>query len=99
MELSFGPEYEDFRQEVRKFAKDYRDRSPKAGAGVSAGPAGLRLKDWQKLLIEKGYAARTIPKQYGGYGAEPDILKAVIAALVIVTVKRSYPLIGARAAA
>lgn len=28
-----------------------------------------------------------------------DILKAVIAALVIVTVKRSYPLIGARAAA
>ena len=78
MELSFGPEYEDFRQAVRKFAKDYGDQSPKQGAGVSTGQAGQRLKDWQKLLIEKGYAARTIPKEYGGYGAEPDILKAVI---------------------
>ncbi len=78
MELSFGPEYEDFRQAVRKFAEDYRDQSPKQGAGVSAGQAGQQLKDWQKLLIEKGYAARTIPKEYGGYGAEPDILKAVI---------------------
>ncbi len=35
---------------------------------------------WQQLLIEKGYAARTIPKQYGGAGYPPDILKARIIA-------------------
>ena len=35
---------------------------------------------WQRLLIENGYAARTIPKEYGGYGAQPDPLKAHIIA-------------------
>ena len=31
-------------------------------------------------MLEKGYAARTHPKEYGGYGAEPDALKARIIA-------------------
>ena len=35
---------------------------------------------WQALLIEHGYAGRTIPKAYGGFGAEPDILKSRIIA-------------------
>jgi alkylation response protein AidB-like acyl-CoA dehydrogenase len=35
---------------------------------------------WQKRLIAQGYAARTIPKEYGGAGHEPDILKARIIA-------------------
>jgi alkylation response protein AidB-like acyl-CoA dehydrogenase len=30
------------------------------------------------LQIEAGYWARTIPKRFGGYGGEPDILKTVI---------------------
>ena len=33
-----------------------------------------KVLGWQKLLIEHGYAARTIPEAYGGYGAEPDVL-------------------------
>ncbi len=37
-------------------------------------------REWQKLLIEHGYAARTIPKDYGGYGAAPDVLKSRIIA-------------------
>ncbi len=37
-------------------------------------------KAWQRLLIDNGYAARTIPKAYGGFGAEPDGLKARIIA-------------------
>jgi len=78
MKLSFGPEYEAFRGEVQRFIEKNRALSPKAGAGVSAGPASEKLRDWQRLLIENGYAARTIPKEYGGFGAEPDILKAVI---------------------
>src|SRR5262249_40278177 len=35
---------------------------------------------WQKALIDQGYAARTIPKAYGGHGAQPDILKSRIIA-------------------
>ena len=37
-------------------------------------------KKWQKLLIENGYTARTIPRAYGGYGGEPDLLKGRIIA-------------------
>ena len=34
-------------------------------------PVGRSVIQWQKRLIEHGYAARTIPSQYGGYGADP----------------------------
>ncbi len=43
-----------------------------------AGTREKRVTEWKQLLIEHGYAARTIPKEYGGYGAEPDILKTTI---------------------
>ncbi|MGH0033665.1 MAG: acyl-CoA dehydrogenase family protein [Myxococcota bacterium] len=78
MDLSYGPEYEAFRQEVRAFITEHGHRSPRPGAGVAAGRGGEALRAWQALLIEHGYAARTIPKEYGGYGAEPDILKRVV---------------------
>jgi alkylation response protein AidB-like acyl-CoA dehydrogenase len=78
VDLSYGPEYEAFRGELRRFLAAHRDRAPRAGAGISAGRGGAKLREWQALLIEHGYAARTIPKEYGGYGAEPDILKRVI---------------------
>ena len=78
MDLSFGPEYEAFREEVRQFCARYRERSPKTGAGLGGGRPSPELRDWQALLIEHGYAARTVPREYGGHGAEPDILKRVI---------------------
>ena len=74
MDLSFGPEYEDFRAEVRQFIAEHGDQSPYARARNTA------AIEWQKLLIEHGFAARTIPKKYGGYGAEPDIIKSRIIA-------------------
>jgi|TARA_B100000315_G_scaffold260346_1_gene321000 alkylation response protein AidB-like acyl-CoA dehydrogenase len=67
MDLSYGESYEEFREEVHGFLERYRGKVPKP-------------IEWQKILIENGYAARTIPKEYGGYGAEPDILKARIIA-------------------
>ena len=76
MDLSFGPEYDEFRNELRAFIEKYRDRASKPGAGVATGKSGARMKDWQALLIDHGYAARNIPKEYGGYGAEPDLLQA-----------------------
>ncbi len=73
MDLSFGPEYEQFRSEVRAFLESHRQLAPKTTA--------LRHKsllDWQRLLIDKGYAARTIPREYGGAGLPVDILKSHI---------------------
>ena len=73
MDLNYGPEYEAFREEVRAFL---------AAHGHEA-PARATVKDpktlaWQRRLIEHGYAARSIPAQYGGAGHPYDILKARI---------------------
>jgi alkylation response protein AidB-like acyl-CoA dehydrogenase len=75
MDLSYSPEYEAFRAEIRDFAKKYGAQAPRGMAAMMDG-----AKAWQKLLIAHGYAARTIPKEYGGYGAEPDVLKSRIIA-------------------
>ena len=75
MDLAYGAEYEAFRGEVRQFLDTHGHRAPKG-----ANPPPPAVVEWQKLLIANGYAARTIPKEYGGYGAEPDILKSRIVA-------------------
>ena len=77
MDLEYSQEYQDFQQEVRAFAKTHGHKSPK-GSAVARPDA--KVKEWQALLIEHGYTARTIPKKYGGYGGEADILKNVIVA-------------------
>ena len=46
MDLSYGPEYEEFRQEVRSFIDKHRDRAPRG-----AGQRDQVTLDWQKLLI------------------------------------------------
>ena len=69
MDLSFGSEYDEFRVEVQNFLANNAHKAPK-----SSDLRGDTAKDWQKLLIENGYTARTIPKEFGGFGAEPDIL-------------------------
>ncbi len=69
MDLSYGPEYEAFRNEVGRFLETHGQQAPRG-----ANPPLGKVVAWQKLLLENGYAARTIPKEYGGFGAEPDIL-------------------------
>ena len=73
MDLSFGNEYNVFREEVQSFIEQHKDKQPTQV--VLRGEESLA---WQKLLIEHGYHSRTIPKEYGGYGAEPDIIKSRI---------------------
>jgi len=75
MDLSYGPEYEQFREEVRGFLDAHGDDAPR-GEGLRT----PKVLAWQRTLIEHGYAARTIPREYGGYGAAPDILKSRIIA-------------------
>ena len=73
MDLSFGAEYDEFRTEIKQFIASSGDKSPKqAGMGNTAAIA------WQKILIDNGYAARTVPAKYGGFGAEPDIIRSRI---------------------
>ena len=80
MDLNFGAEYTDFRKEVNDFCKEYSGvllESSKIPLSddSSSGQIKMKRSDWQKLLIEKGYFARSIPKEYGGYGGESDIIK------------------------
>ena len=72
MDLAYSQEYEAYRDEVRSFLDSNKDKAPRIGAGRAA------AREWQQLLIEHGYAARTIPKEHGGAGLEPDILKSRI---------------------
>ncbi|MAG32179.1 MAG: acyl-CoA dehydrogenase [Deltaproteobacteria bacterium] len=77
MDLSYGEGSERYREQVREFIEENLDRAPR-GHGVLGGRASEELRVWQRLLIERGYAARTIPSEYGGYGGEVDILKTII---------------------
>ena len=80
MDLNFGPEYTKFREEVNDFCKEYSgvllesSKIPMSDE-LSSGQIKMKRSDWQKLLIEKGYFARSIPKEYGGYGGKTDIIK------------------------
>ncbi len=75
MDLEYGPRYEAFRAEVRKFLEEQRGARPAESLiDVSA----EERSRWLSLLIEHGYWARTIPREYGGFGAEPDLLETVI---------------------
>jgi alkylation response protein AidB-like acyl-CoA dehydrogenase len=77
MDLSLSQEYKAFENEVRNVLEAHRSGAP---THEDRGLKNPRRLAWQKLLIDNGLAARTIPKEYGGYGAEPDILKSRIIA-------------------
>jgi alkylation response protein AidB-like acyl-CoA dehydrogenase len=77
LDLAYSDEYQAFRQEVASFIADHRHLAPGGAVRRPGEETGIA---WQKLLIEHGYAARTVPAEYGGFGAEPDILKSHIIA-------------------
>jgi len=74
MDLSYGPEYEEMRGEVRAFLAE--NWPPKDGSGSD---------DWmeqaiafRRRAIDAGYLARSIPKRYGGSEQPADPLAAQI---------------------
>ena len=86
MNLEYGPQYEDYKKEVQAFCDKYKGiqfsdtaKIPLTSNNKSGGPSMSR-SDWQKTLIENGYFARSIPKEYGGFGGESDVIKSRIAA-------------------
>ena len=54
----------------------------------------MSRSEWQKTLIDNGYFARSVPKEYGGYGGEADILKSRIIAAEFSKSKTPGPMGG-----
>ena len=77
MDLNPGPEYIKFRKEVKSFLSKNNHMSSRVSDSAYTAD---KESNWQEKLIKNGYAARTIPKEYGGFGAEPDVLKSRIIA-------------------
>jgi alkylation response protein AidB-like acyl-CoA dehydrogenase len=69
LDLSFSPEEEAFRAEVRAFIAEAKSLLPR---DVGAPEAATRTRDdymaWHKLLYRKGWVAPHWPRQYGGTG-------------------------------
>jgi alkylation response protein AidB-like acyl-CoA dehydrogenase len=72
MDLSYGPEYEEFRAEVCAFLASHWP--PRDAAGSRAEQA----KRFREQAVEKGYLLRWIPRRYGGSEQPQDALKAAI---------------------
>jgi alkylation response protein AidB-like acyl-CoA dehydrogenase len=91
MDLDYGPEHQAFREEVKAFLKANAAKFPKPFGVNRPTP---EAQAWQQLLIKHGYAARTISKDYGGYGAEPDMLQSRIIAEEFSRARAPRPLSG-----
>lgn len=72
MDLSFGPKYEILRQQLRAFLAEHGHLAPRNLLEIDR----VKTRAWQELLIQHGYVARAVPKEYGGYGAALDPLES-----------------------
>jgi alkylation response protein AidB-like acyl-CoA dehydrogenase len=78
MDLTLTEKHRALQAEVATFIDTHGHKSPKPGGGRKR--PDQKTLDWQKLLVEHGYAARTIPREYGGFGAKPDIMDLAVIA-------------------
>ncbi len=81
MDVNYGPEYEDFRKEVQEFCKKWDGvnftnaaKVPMSMTFKETGKA-ISRSEWQSILIDQGYFARSVPKEYGGFGGVSDVIK------------------------
>lgn len=68
MDLSFTPEQEAFRQEVREFLRTEMPPHLKAKAEVDGQFEMEEIMEWHKVLYRKGWVAPHWPKELGGPG-------------------------------
>lgn len=78
MDLRYSPQHRALQEDARSFVKKYGHLSPRTGGGRKRPDA--RALDWQKLLLERGYFARNIPREFGGFGLPVDIMELAIIA-------------------
>lgn len=93
MDLTYTQEYLEFEKKVEDFCLNYKDINI-VNTPSERSKKSLSRAEWQNLLIENGYFARAIPKEYGGFGGEPDILKSRIIATQFAKHKIPSPMGG-----
>ncbi|MFQ5667110.1 MAG: acyl-CoA dehydrogenase family protein [Candidatus Binatia bacterium] len=78
MDLSYTPEQEAFRRQVRTWIRAHVPRREKDSSGIEYGdPKRIQaLKAWQRKLYNAGYVAMGWPQEYGGQGA--DVIEQTI---------------------
>jgi len=74
MDLSYTPEYEAFRAQVRSFLAD---NWPKRERGAPQ-PSADEVIAFRRRATEAGYLYRNVPREYGGSEQPSDVLKAHI---------------------
>ena len=74
MNLTFGEKYEKLRDEVRAFcAASWPLRGDEARLGERE--QGIA---WRKRALAAGFLNRTVPRAYGGAGADPDVMAETV---------------------
>jgi alkylation response protein AidB-like acyl-CoA dehydrogenase len=87
MDLTYGPEYEAFREEVRDFLRVHwpaanasnasnASKGSNASNGSNGSNGSADVAAFRKIAIEAGYLYRSIPRCYGGSEQPSDVLKA-----------------------
>ncbi len=74
MDLSYGPEYEQFRSEVSGFLAEHWP--PKGGEAEL--PRKQAARRFRERAVARGYLYRGVPREYGGSEQSPDALRATI---------------------
>ncbi|MBI2376665.1 MAG: acyl-CoA dehydrogenase family protein [Deltaproteobacteria bacterium] len=70
MDLSFTPEQEAFRSEVRAFIQEAMPPHIRAKAEVDGHFEQSEVMEWHKVLYRRGWVAPNWPKEYGGPGLD-----------------------------
>ncbi|MDX2541443.1 acyl-CoA dehydrogenase family protein [Streptomyces sp. WI04-05B] len=68
MDISYPPETETFRTEVRAFLAETLPPDWKGIGALDEDAARAFARDWRGRLVERGYLSLTWPEQYGGRG-------------------------------
>jgi alkylation response protein AidB-like acyl-CoA dehydrogenase len=99
MDLSYGPEYEAFRADLRRFLDEAWTDEDRARAGEervigSIAKPSENVAKFRLRAIEAGYVYRDIPKQYGGSEQPFDPFKEAIIREEFKTAKAPREMIG-----
>jgi len=100
--LEYSAEYQEFREEVRRFLAEHWSaedaaRQPDAdGMTAYAGAAGVdeRATAFRLAAIARGYLYRHVPRRYGGGEQPPDPLKATIIAEEFRRARAPHEMVG-----